>query len=58
MEILSGVHIYWFISMGLLVGLIIGLIAGREGMSVEGNILYGAIGAVIRGFTRSMGGVR
>jgi len=49
METLTGVHIYWFISMGLLVGLIIGLIVGKEGMSVERNILFGAIGAVIMG---------
>ncbi|MFO7846246.1 MAG: hypothetical protein R6V27_06785 [Balneolaceae bacterium] len=49
MEIMTWVHIYWFISIGLLVGLFIGLIVGREGMSIEGNILFGAIGAVIMG---------
>jgi len=49
METLTAVHIYWFISMGLFVGLIMGHIVGKEGMSVEGNILFGAIGAVIMG---------
>lgn len=49
METLTGVHIYWFISVGLIVGLVMGLIVGKEGVSLEGNIIMGAVGAVIMG---------
>ena len=49
MEAITATHIYWFISIGLLVGLVMGHIMGREGVSLEGNIIMGPIGAVIMG---------
>jgi uncharacterized membrane protein YeaQ/YmgE (transglycosylase-associated protein family) len=49
MEAITATHIYWFISIGLLVGLVMGIIMGKEGVSLEGNIIMGAIGAVIMG---------
>ena len=49
MEELSGVTIYWLISIGLLVGFVIDLIMMKRGISLIGNVLWGAIGSVIIG---------
>lgn len=49
MEELSGVTIYWLISIGLLVGFVIDLVMMKRGISLIGNVLWGAIGSVIIG---------
>ena len=49
MEELNGVTIYWLISIGLLVGFIIDLVMMKRGISLIGNIFWGAIGSVIIG---------
>lgn len=49
MEELNGVTIYWLISIGLLVGFVIDLIMMRRGISLIGNVFWGAVGAVIIG---------
>lgn len=49
MEELNGVTIYWLISIGLLVGFIIDLVMMKRGISLIGNVFWGAVGAVIIG---------
>jgi uncharacterized membrane protein YeaQ/YmgE (transglycosylase-associated protein family) len=49
MEELSGVTIYWLISIGLLVGFVIDLIMMKRGISLIGNVIWGAVGSVIIG---------
>ena len=49
MEELSGVTIYWLISIGLLVGFVIDLIMMKRGISLIGNVFWGAVGSVIIG---------
>ena len=49
MEELSGVTIYWLISIGLLVGFVIDLIMMKRGISLIGNVVWGAVGSVIIG---------
>lgn len=56
METLDGVVLYWFISVGLLIGMIFGWIIGSEGISVTGNVIWGAIGAVLMGLIGSIMG--
>ena len=51
MEELNGVTIYWLISIGLLVGFIIDLVMMKRGISLVGNVLWGAVGSVIIGVT-------
>lgn len=51
MEELSGVTIYWLISIGLLVGLVIDLIMMKRGISLVWNVVWGAVGAVIIGIS-------
>lgn len=49
MEELSGVTIYWLISIGLLVGFVIDLVMMKRGISLTWNVLWGAVGSVIIG---------
>ncbi|HKL15354.1 MAG TPA: hypothetical protein VJ915_06940 [Balneolaceae bacterium] len=49
MEELNGVTIYWLISIGLLVGFVIDLIMMKRGISLIGNVFWGAVGSVIIG---------
>ncbi len=49
MEELSAVTIYWLISIGLLVGFVIDLIMMKRGISLIGNVFWGAVGSVIIG---------
>jgi hypothetical protein len=49
MEELSGVTIYWLISIGLLVGFVIDLVMMKRGISLIGNVVWGAVGSVIIG---------
>jgi hypothetical protein len=49
MEELSGVTIYWLVSIGLLVGFVIDLLMMKRGISLIGNIFWGAVGSVIIG---------
>lgn len=49
METLSVTLIYWYASIGAFIGFIFGLVIGREGVSVEANVFWGATGAAIIG---------
>lgn len=49
MEVLNGTHIFWFITMGLLVGWIFGMLIKREGRSLKANMSWGTAGAVVVG---------
>lgn len=49
MEELNGVTIYWLISIGLLVGFVIDLVMMKRGISLIGNVFWGAVGSVIIG---------
>lgn len=49
MEELNGVTIYWLISIGLLVGFVIDLLMMKRGIGLIGNVIWGAVGAVIIG---------
>jgi hypothetical protein len=42
--------IYWFTSVGMMVGLVFALIMKKEGISYSGNIIWGAVGANIMGY--------
>lgn len=57
METFDGVLLYWFISVGLLVGILFGIIIGNEGISVTGNLIWGAIGSVLMGLIGSIMGL-
>jgi hypothetical protein len=46
MSELTGTLIYWYISVGLIVGLSMALIIGKEGVSFGANIIFGVIGSV------------
>ncbi len=46
---LSAVYIYWYISIGLLVGYISRFIFGRRGLRTIPSILTGALGSVTCG---------
>lgn len=50
MEAVTGVQIYWFTSVGLLIGLVIAIFIKLEGVSFRGNLFWGAVGANIMGF--------
>jgi hypothetical protein len=49
MEELNGVTIYWLVSIGLLVGFVIDLVMMKRGISLTGNVFWGAVGSVIIG---------
>lgn len=51
MEELNAVTIYWLISIGLLVGLIIDIVMIKRGIGMIGNLVGGALGAVIIGIS-------
>ncbi len=42
----SATAIYWFISLGLVIGWISGMIMGKEGIGVPANIIWGVIGSI------------
>lgn len=50
MVALTGAQIYWFISVGLIIGFIIGIFIDGEGVSLKANLFWGMIGAVIMGY--------
>lgn len=50
MELMTGTLIYFFISIGLIVGAINGFVIGREGVSLKANVFWGVVGAVIMGY--------
>ncbi|MDZ7757975.1 hypothetical protein [Rhodohalobacter sp.] len=43
---LTGTLIYWYISVGLIVGLSMAIIIGKEGVSFNSNIIFGVIASV------------
>lgn len=45
----SATAIFWFISLGLVIGLSVGVIMGREGTGVPVNLIWGVVGAVTTG---------
>lgn len=49
MEVISNVMIYWYISMGLLIGFVYGLLMKKEGAPMKWNIFWGMAAAVIMG---------
>lgn len=49
MEALTGTLIYWYMSVGVVVGFMVGLFIKREGISFMANIIWGLIGGVIMG---------
>lgn len=49
METLSLTLIYWYGSVGAAVGFIFGVIIRKEGVSVEANLFWGVVGAIIMG---------
>jgi uncharacterized membrane protein YeaQ/YmgE (transglycosylase-associated protein family) len=57
MEQLSGTLIYWYISVGLIVGLVNGLVIGKEGVSFFANLGFGVLGAVIMGIIGLLFGI-
>jgi uncharacterized membrane protein YeaQ/YmgE (transglycosylase-associated protein family) len=50
MEALTGVQIYWYTSVGLIVGFLIGIFIKKEGVSLRGNLFWGVVGANIMGY--------
>lgn len=46
MDVITGTLIYWYISVGLIVGLSMALIIRKEGVSFYANIIFGVIGSV------------
>lgn len=49
--------IYWYVSIGLIVGLSSALIIGKEGVSFFSNIIFGVIGAVSMGLIGFVAGI-
>lgn len=49
MEELNVVTIYWLISIGLLIGFIIDIVMIKRGIGMIGNLIGGALGAIIIG---------
>jgi uncharacterized protein YacL len=46
---ISATAIYWFITLGLIIGLTVGVIMGKEGTTVTVNLIWGVIGAIMTG---------
>ncbi|MGK7371654.1 MAG: hypothetical protein ACNS64_15690 [Candidatus Halalkalibacterium sp. M3_1C_030] len=46
---ISATAIYWFISLGLVIGLTVGMLMGKEGTSLTVNLVWGVIGAIMTG---------
>ena len=51
MEELNAVTIYWLVSIGLLVGLVIDIVMIKRGIGMIGNLIGGALGAIIIGIS-------
>ena len=49
MEQINGTHIFWFITLGLLVGWVFGITIKNEGRSLAANMTWGTVGAVLVG---------
>lgn len=49
MEELTLTLIYWYGSLGLLVGFVFGMVIKKEGVSLEANIFWGFVGGIIMG---------
>lgn len=45
----SATAIYWFISLGLVMGLTVGVVMGKEGTGVPVNITWGVAAAILTG---------
>lgn len=45
----SATAIYWFITLGLVIGLTVGVIMGKEGTGVPVNIIWGVAAAILTG---------
>lgn len=45
----SATAIFWFISLGLVIGLLSGIIMSKEGVGVPANIIWGVISAIVTG---------
>lgn len=45
----SATAIYWFISLGLVIGLSVGTLMGKEGTSLTVNLVWGVAGAIMTG---------
>lgn len=45
----SATAIYWFITLGLVIGLSVGVIMGKEGTGVPVNIIWGVSVAILTG---------
>ena len=46
---ITGAQLYWFISVGLIVGFIIGIFIDGEGVSLKANLFWGVVSAIIMG---------
>ncbi|NGP76552.1 hypothetical protein G3570_07905 [Balneolaceae bacterium YR4-1] len=46
---ISATAIYWFITLGLVIGLTVGVIMGKEGTGVPVNIIWGVAAAILTG---------
>lgn len=49
MIVVSATAIFWFISLGLVIGLISGIVMGKEGVGVPVNIIWGVISTIVTG---------
>jgi|SRR6056297_1478538 len=54
---LTGTLIYWYISVGLIVGLSMAVIIGKEGVSFSANIISGVIGSLAIGIIGLLTGI-
>lgn len=46
----TGTQIYWFISVGLVVGFLVGIFINGEGVSLMANLFWGVVGGLIMGY--------
>ena len=49
MNALNGTLIFWFITLGLILGAIFGSIIKKEGITIIANLVWGTIGSVLTG---------
>lgn len=57
METITNVMIYWYISIGLLIGYIYGMIMKKEGAPMKWNIFWGMMAAIIMGIIGVINGL-
>ncbi|MEX0770508.1 MAG: hypothetical protein WD035_07240 [Balneolaceae bacterium] len=57
MEFVDGITIYWFISIGLMVGWVTGIVIGKEGKSAYANLFWGVISSIIMGMIGASAGL-